>query len=534
VRAGGKKRRTSAWKARGWIAALSLLAVAGCADVWGLKDLSVGDDGGDAGGLDATMAASDAGETSETDGTTPAGDDGGNCGATGPLGTILNCGACGNACDNTNSLAATCVDGKCTYGRCADGWQNCDTSGSDTNGCESSTTSIQTCGACDVACDTKNSVGTQCGPSPDGGIGCSYSGCQTGFADCNPSWPNADGCETSLATAANCGSCGNKCDTVNSQNATCPHGTTCIYSGCNPGFADCDTSGADTNGCEKAVATNTCDVCNGTSCDTATSVGEVCEISDAGASATCKYMSCDPGYANCNTTPPDTNGCETSLSTAANCGACGKACDTLHSTAASCTGSSTSSSCTYGGCQPGWLDCAQPNGNFDGCESSQSSTSSCGGCHQACSTITGAARCDGTTCSYTCNAGRVDCNAATAPDTDGCECATPGCCSSGACQTIHSNGTGQNFYDCNAPATHTAAAAAAACGAFGGGSSCKTSSVCCGGLSALGLCLGTTDSSVCGSAGGTCHCWQYSGTNPGTVQNGCSAACGAASDPTWN
>jgi hypothetical protein len=520
--------------ARGWIAAVSLVAMAGCADIWGFKDLSVGGDGGDAGGLDATMLAPDSGTEAGDDGTGTADEGGRSCGATGPLGTILNCGECGNACDNTNSLAASCVNGKCTYGRCADGWQNCDTSGADTDGCESSTTSIQTCGACDVACDTKNSLGTQCGPSPDGGIGCSYSGCQTGFADCDPSWPNANGCETSLSTAANCGSCGNACDTVNSQNAACPHGTTCIYSGCNPGFADCDTSGADTNGCEKPVATNTCDVCNGKSCDTATSMGEVCEISDAGASATCKYTSCDPGYANCNTTPPDTNGCETSLATAANCGACGKACDTVHSVNPSCANPAQSSaSCTYSGCQPGWLDCAQPNGDFDGCESSQSSTSSCGGCNQVCSTITGAARCDGTTCAYTCNAGRLDCNAGTPPDTDGCECITPGCCGA-KCQSTHSNGVGQSFYDCGALGTHNAASATEACEAFAGAGACKGSTVCCNGLLGLCVAVGTTDESVCGTAGGVSHCWQYSGTNAGTVQAGTTATCGAASDPTWD
>lgn len=515
--------------ARGWIAALFLVAMAGCADIWGFKDLSVGGDGGDAGGLDATMGAPDSATDAGDDGTGTADEGGRSCGATGPLGTILNCGECGNACDNTRSNGATCDHGKCTYTMCAAGWQNCDLSGADTDGCESSTTSLSNCGACGVTCDMAQSIGATCAPGPDGGIGCTYSGCQSGFADCSPAAPNADGCETSLATAANCGSCGNACDTGNSLGASCTDGTTCIYSGCMPGFADCDTTGADTNGCETAVAKNTCDVCNGKSCDTTNSMGAVCDVSDAGTSATCKYTKCDPGFANCNTTPPDTNGCETPTTTAPNCGGCGKSCDMVHSVNPSCTGMA----CTYGGCQAGWLDCDPSNGDFDGCESSKASTSSCGACMQACNTLTGAAKCDGTSCSYNCNAGRIDCNAATAPDTDGCECATPGCCD-GACQTTHSNGTGQSFYDCNAPGTHTAAAAAAACVAFGGGSSCKTSSVCCGGLSALGLCLATTDNSVCGSAGGTCHCWQYSGTNPGTVQNGCSATCGAGGDPTWN
>jgi hypothetical protein len=41
----------------------------------------------------------------------------------------------------------------------------------------------------------------------------------------------------------------------------------------------------------------------------------------------CKYTGgCAAGWADCNTTAPDANGCETNLSTTANCGACGRAC----------------------------------------------------------------------------------------------------------------------------------------------------------------------------------------------------------------
>jgi hypothetical protein len=62
--------------------------------------------------------------------------------------------------------------------------------------------------------------------------------------------------------------------------------------------------------------------------------------------------------------------------------------------------------------------------------------------------------------------------------------------------------------------------------------------VCCGAVNALGLCLGTTDSSVCGTVGGSCYCWQYSGTNSGTVQPigsaRCAASCGSSGDPQWN
>jgi hypothetical protein len=110
---------------------------------------------------------------------------------------------------------------------------------------------------------------------------------------------------------------------------------------------------------------------------------------------------------------------------------------------------------------------------------------------------------------------------------DGCACATPGCCAAG-CQTVHSNGEGQSFYDCAALDTYDQTQAMEACTAFTGNSTqCTLSST---------FCSSTSDS-VCSAAALTCRCWQYSGPNPGTVQSpflGCSAQCGASTDPKWN
>ncbi len=73
----------------------------------------------------------------------------------------------------------------------------------------------------------------------DGGaIVCQYSGCQPGWADCDTDGTDTDGCETSLATAANCGACGKACDTMHSQGASCGDGKTCQYTGCSSGWAD--------------------------------------------------------------------------------------------------------------------------------------------------------------------------------------------------------------------------------------------------------------------------------------------------------
>ena len=185
------------------------------------------------------------------------------------------------------------------------------------------------------------------------------------------------------------------------------------------------------------------------------------------------------GFANCDTAPPDTNGCESSLSSIATCGACQNA---------------------------------------------------------ACNTQTGAASCDGTKCSYRCNAGLSDCNAATGRDTDGCECKTPGCCGS-QCQQTHSNGIGESFFDCDKPGTIDAAHAKEACEAYAGPGQCSNSALCCA-VGLGGICLlGSTAMSECGSVQGQCFCWQYAGPFPGTVQavkGKCTAACGASSDTPWN
>jgi hypothetical protein len=493
---------------------LMLAFTPACADIWGLKDLTGGSDGG--AGSDGSV-----GPDGGPDGTSP------GTSACGPLDTITNCGACGVACDVTQSGGVACQNGVCTYGFCEDGWQNCDKAGADTNGCESSKTSTLSCGACGNVCDTLHSAGATCVLTPDGTAACRYDHCLMGWADCDSSGTDTDGCETSLTTAANCGACHLACDTVNSQGASCDDGKTCIYTGCNSGQADCHTTAPDTDGCETTVPANTCTACGGM-CDTAHSDGASC---DTTGTATCKYTGCESNYVDCNTTPPDTDGCDTQITTAANCGQCGRACDTKTSIGAGCTGGT----CTYTGCVSGYADCdvaTAPDTN--GCESSLSSTASCGQCGRACSTKTGPASCNGTTCSYQCNAGLIDCNAGTAPDTDGCECATPGCCSGGVCQTTHSNGVGQSFFDCNKLGTYNQTQAQAACEAFAGAGQCKKGTACCGGLSALGACLGTTDSSECGTSGGNCRCWQYSGTSEGTVQTTCSASCGASGDPGWN
>ena len=156
----------------------------------------------------------------------------------------------------------------------------------------------------------------------------------------------------------------------------------------------------------------------------------------------------------------------------------------------------------------------------------------CSACGVACSSGTGAPTCSNSTCSYACAAGRQDCNASTAPNTDGCECSGTACCGTG-CQTVHSSGLASpaNYYDCSATGNTTQTQAMAAC-AGTGGSGCAAKNVSCGGILGFG---GTSTSAACGTVGGTCYCWVYSGQNAGQAHvgsNGCTIACGSGS--TWN
>jgi hypothetical protein len=216
--------------------------------------------------------------------------------------------------------------------------------------------------------------------------------------------------------------------------------------------------------------------------------------------------------------------------TVQNCTTCGTPCDTAHSLGASCNGVA----CTYSGCASGRLDCDKTPPNANGCETA-SSTSNCGACGQACDTSTGTPSCSGTSCIYACNPGRSDCNAVTAPDTDGCECATPNCCGS-SCQTVHSNGVGQSFYDCAPSGTYNATEQLAACAAFTGDAT-KCTNV-------SSLCLFVQPVGVCSTGASQCYCWYLpnppapdaSGPPLGLVQSSTSSTCmcPSATGPTWN
>jgi hypothetical protein len=213
--------------------------------------------------------------------------------------------------------------------------------------------------------------------------------------------------------------------------------------------------------------------------------------------------------------------------TVTNCGACGSACDKTHSSPVSCT----AAACIYSGCDAGWGDCIKTAPNANGCETQLNSVTNCTGCNVACDTTqsTGAA-CNGKTCSYSaCKTGFLDCNAATAPNADGCETAMA--------SAQHSTGIpGISYYDCAPRGTYGLTQALEACTAYtGDGSQCATFA-----------CTNTKNGPIVCSTGALakdCECWSYGGLNAGYVDNsggppgatGANCFCPSTTlDPMWN
>jgi len=188
--------------------------------------------------------------------------------------------------------------------------------------------------------------------------------CPTGFADCDSL--AANGCEANLTTNSdNCGRCGTACLGLNGVSR-------CVASSCattcNSGFADCDRVGA--NGCEVDLATDAknCGAC-GTLCG---STGGV-----AGCAARACTITCASGVGNCDGLVG--NGCETNLATtAAHCGACGRAC-ALPNATATCAGMA----CGVAACAAGFGDCDGAAAN--GCETPLAANRNhCGACGRVC------------------------------------------------------------------------------------------------------------------------------------------------------
>jgi hypothetical protein len=322
-----------------------------------------------------------------------------------PLTSNVNCGNCGEPCAMPNAVAE-CGSGSCQFVSCLSGWGDCNDDLSD--GCELNlNTTLSDCGGCDAACpanklncvggtcsglicnpgtaecDGNETAGNECevtlsavatcgsctnacafnaGLTPTtahGTLSCAASGqgyacdvvCSAGYDDCDGNYKN--GCETSLATLTNCGSCGQGCAIPNAVE-TCSN-QVCSVQICDPDWGDCD---ANPNTCERALnTTSDCGTCNA-GCDLPFAV-EAC--GGSAGSRSCTISSCaDAAHKNCDN--QTANGCEVDVTnTVAHCGACNNNCNSLPNVQ---TTSCSASACNISQCKPGFGNCT----GAPGCE----------------------------------------------------------------------------------------------------------------------------------------------------------------------
>jgi len=321
---------------------------------------------------------------------------------------VKNCGSCGNACPTPPQATAACTAGVCGIGTCTTGYGDCNASAAD--GCETNVlTNKDNCGMCGTKCALANATAGCTAGS------CSITSCNGGFDDCDKI--AGTGCETNLKTMTDCGSCGKLC-TIPNGTGSCTTGT-CLLTGCNTGYGDCD--GLPANGCETNTAGGTPgpsgSILNCGTCGTSCAVANGTPLCAAGA---CKVGGCTAPYADCNSTYSD--GCESNTTIdKSNCGGCGNVCNSTGGTA-SCAASTCSIACT-----PGRGNC---DGNAaNGCEINLTNDkNNCNACGTVCATSS-------TVLATTCNPGSSSsgvCTVATCSSgtydrnkifSDGCECA---------------------------------------------------------------------------------------------------------------
>ena len=219
-----------------------------------------------------------------------------------------HCGACDVACSADGTTDHACNDGVCNV-VCDGTHADCNKDGSD--GCEADLQrDADHCSACDVACSPAGATQNVCV------AGVCTPACDGTHADCDKDGKN--GCEADLRTDPDhCGSCGVACGTAGTASRACVSGV--CQPTCDGTHADCNMDGKD--GCEADVTNdpNHCGSC-ALSCSTQNVKARLC------VGGACTPV-CASGFDDCSTGSMQPNdGCETSLNSAASCGACGHGC----------------------------------------------------------------------------------------------------------------------------------------------------------------------------------------------------------------
>jgi len=145
----------------------------------------------------------------------------------------------------------------------------------------------------------------------------------------------------------------------------------CIVTGCKPGYYSCN--GDPTDGCET-------DIWSADNCGTGQDgCGHPCSPSNTDSASClngqCTIVKCKELFADCNNDPND--GCETNLRDIHNCGECGKECTVSAGSEPTCS----SGVCKVNVCPPGKADC---DSNPADCETDITTTQNCGACGNVC------------------------------------------------------------------------------------------------------------------------------------------------------
>jgi hypothetical protein len=201
---------------------------------------------------------------------------------------------------------------------CAAGKADCD--GDLSNGCEVSIlTDPNNCGGCGLGCTAPPGFAASCVNGA-----CTSPVCPAGKADCDGN--TANGCETSIATDPyNCGGCGVVCPSGICSNGVCsagaPNGSACTAS------ATCMSNVCADGVCCNTLCPGPCQGCGAIRGAPGTCAplpqGFACPGGTCNGAGSC-VIQCPAGFADCDQNPA--NGCETSLNTMTNCGACNLAC----------------------------------------------------------------------------------------------------------------------------------------------------------------------------------------------------------------
>ena len=155
-----------------------------------------------------------------------------------------NCGQCGRQCQSENNADVMgCFASQCVL-QCKSGFADCNSDlGNGGDGCEVEVEADpDNCGGCGVQCRPLDKSSAECKDSM-----CQRE-CDTDFADCDGDLdrPNSNGCESNLNSAQSCGSCNVQCNSPNTVSGC--RDQQCQVDSCASNY--CDIDGIGQNGCE--------------------------------------------------------------------------------------------------------------------------------------------------------------------------------------------------------------------------------------------------------------------------------------------